>query len=513
MTESMRIPRRTALQGLAGGTVAALLAGLPASAEGRPGVLKINTIGLDVSDFHRHTGSIGVVQVIAETLTSIDKDGGPIPFLAESWTVSDDGRSYRFTLRAGVKFHNGRLLTAKDIVANVQRIRDKVRGGWLTSTFKTIESMNAPDDRTFVLNLPRPFAPMLNLLAEMWVVAPESPGWDDTVTKPICTGPFVFETWQPQVRLYAPAFKDYWAVGLPKVAALEFDLNEVADPSLALRTGDYHIAGISVNKIETVERDPKTFVTYHHDTSWWFLSFNNRKPRPPFDNPRVREAILYAMDKGALAKVAGGASAIVSNQMVAPGNQLFDEAMQKADKHAKPNLALAKKILAEEKVDPSKVTMHVISSQDTRFISPVLQMLRQLGFQVDSRTYDDLGYQKALSVYDWDLFPGGSGPRVDPYLRYVRLMSDGPNPGLWGGIQDPELDALIRDAVAETNASTRRTLYLKAMQRALDRYYFIPFGHGRGAFGVRREVEGFLPGFTYSLHGPNYGVAPASLKA
>ena len=99
------------------------------------------------------------MQVIAESLTSIAKDGSVVPFLAKSWTVSDDGRIYRFTLQEGVKFHNGRVLNSTDIAANITRIRDKVRGGWLTSTFKTVESLETPDARTVVLRLAQPFAP------------------------------------------------------------------------------------------------------------------------------------------------------------------------------------------------------------------------------------------------------------------------------------------------------------------------------------------------------------------
>jgi ABC-type transport system substrate-binding protein len=475
------------------------------------GILKISTIGLDTSDFHRHTGSIGVVQVIAETLTSIAKDGSVVPFLAKSWTISEDGRTYRFTLQPGVKFHNGKVMTASDIVANIERIRDKVKGGWLTSTFKTVENLEAPDNVTVVLRLTQAFAPLLNLLSEMWVVSPDSPGWNDSVTLPICTGPFTFANWQPQVKLEAPAFAEYWMDGRPKVAGLHFDLSDLADASLALRAGDFHIASIPVNKENTVKNDPKTEVVYRFDTGWWFWSFNNRKPKPPFDDLRVREAIAHSMDKAALARIAGGTSAVVTNQMVAPGNLYFNEAMHKADRFIKPDLARARALLAEAKVDPAKVTIRAISSEGDIFVGPSLQMIRALGFQIDHRAYDDLGYQRALSAYEWDFFPSSSGPRADVYLRYVRLMSDGPNPGLWGGIQDPELDRLVREAVASPDIAARRSKYDAAMQRVLDHGYFYAICHARGAYGVRREVKSFVPGFTYSLHGPDYGVAAASI--
>jgi ABC-type transport system substrate-binding protein len=204
---------------------------------------------------------------------------------------------------------------------------------------------------------------------------------------------------------------------------------------------------------------------------------------------------------------------VVGNQMVAPGNLYFNEAMQKADPYVKPDIARARALLAEAKVDPSKVTIRAISSEGDNFVPPSLQMVRQLGFQIDHRAYDDLGYQRALSAYEWDFFPSSSGPRADVYLRYVRLMSDGPNPGLWGGIQDPELDALVKAAVAAPALADRKAKYDAAMQRVMDNAYFFAICHARGAYGVRREVKGFIPGFTYSLHGPDYGVAGASIEA
>jgi peptide/nickel transport system substrate-binding protein len=512
---SFPFSRRTLMTGLAGGVLAATAPGAASLAQSRSSgnVLKISTIGLDVSDFHRHTGSIGVVQVMAETLTGIGADGSTTPFLAEKWDISEDGRTYRFAIRQGVKFHNGRVMTAKDIAANVERIRSKVKGGWLTSTFKTVESLETPDDRTMVMRLTQPFAPLLNLLAEMWIMAPESPGWDSNITQPICTGPFVFGNWEPQVKLLAPAFKDYWMPGRPKVDAVLFDLTGVADASLALRAGDYHIAIIKTNKVDTVAHDPRTSVVYQHDTDWSFWSFNNRRPKPPFDNIKVRQAIGHAMNKAALARIAGGSAAVVTNQLVAPGNFYFSEELHKADAYAKPDLALAHQLLSEAQVDPSKVNVRVVTAQGDLFSGPSTQMLRQLGFQIDNHEYDDLGFQQALAGYEWDFFPASSGPRTDIYLRYVRLMSDGPNPGLWGGIQDPELDRLIQEAVSSVDGATRKAHYVEAMQHILDRCYFFPICHARNAYGVRKEVHGFTPGFTYALHGPDFGISGVTIEA
>ena len=149
------------------------------------GTLKLGWGTLDTSDFHRHTGTISIPHPFAETLTTLSKDGQPKGLLAESWEVSEDGLTYTFKIREGVKFHNGRDMTAADVMANFERIRNEVSRGWLTTAMNQVEGFSTPDDYTFVVKLTSPFAPFLNLIAEAWIIAPESEGWDKNITKPI----------------------------------------------------------------------------------------------------------------------------------------------------------------------------------------------------------------------------------------------------------------------------------------------------------------------------------------
>lgn len=92
--------------------------------------------------------------------------------------------------------------------------------------------------RTFVMTMKEPHGPLLNLLSELWIVAPESEGWAQTIRPPIGTGPFRFGTWTPNVSFLAPAFEQYWQLGLPCAAAAEFNLRDTDDLSLTLRAED-----------------------------------------------------------------------------------------------------------------------------------------------------------------------------------------------------------------------------------------------------------------------------------
>ncbi|WP_226574318.1 ABC transporter substrate-binding protein [Acuticoccus sediminis] len=513
MTQTrFRLDRRQLMLGTA---AAALFAAAPAFAQSpepvHGGTLRYATLGLDTSDPHRHTGSIAVQQLYAEALTSIGPDGRVEPFLAEGWDVSEDGRTYTFRLRDGVTFHNGDPLTADAVVANIHRVKENVTGGWLASAMKLVESVEAADEGTVVLTMTEPYAPLVNLMSELWILSPASPGWDATIQTPIGTGPFTFGEWRPQVSLTAPAFENYWrGEGMPYLAAVEVNLREDIDKGNALRAGDLDIVNVDRDVARRLSQDPNLRTTTLKDSTWYFVAFNNRNPRPPFDNPKVREAIMHAIDKRAFMQFLAPETGVVSNQMVMPGHVYYDEAIAEADKYKAADLDKAKAMLADAGVDPSEVTIDLVSWQEN-YPQVVVQMLRRLGFKVEHSALDDLGAQNRLGQYDWDMDVMASGPRADIFLRFVRLMSDGPNPVLWGGIQDPELDAVIKAAVAETDEAKRKALYSEAFQRVLDNDYLMVLGHAPNAIAMRRAVKGYEPGFTWSPNWASGGIAQTFL--
>jgi ABC-type transport system substrate-binding protein len=127
-------------------------------------------------------------------------------------------------------------------------------------------------------------------------------------------------------------------------------------------------------------------------------------------------------------------------------------------------------------------------------------MIKKLGFEVNHVALDDVGAQRRLGQYDWDISLLESGPRADIFLRYVRLTSDGPNPVLWGGIQDEALDGLIDKAVAEPDQARRVANYLAAFKHVMAKDYFYVLGHEQSVIVSRAEVQGWESGFTWSPH-------------
>ncbi|HYE92687.1 MAG TPA: ABC transporter substrate-binding protein, partial [Terriglobales bacterium] len=209
----MRGSRLTALLAL----LLALGAVAPAAAQDAPrqgGILKAAMIGEPPTlDTHTTTATIAyqIAWHVFETLYTYDKAYGAVPHLAEGHVVGDGGRRYTITLRKGVKFHNGKELTAADAAASIQRWgRLHVTG---KTIFKTIESVEAKEPSTVVIHLKEPSGSVLYALASPYLtIHPKSvldAAGDQPVKEFIGTGPFRFVEHKPDRHIRVARFKDY----------------------------------------------------------------------------------------------------------------------------------------------------------------------------------------------------------------------------------------------------------------------------------------------------------------
>lgn len=237
---------------------------------------------------------------VFEGLTRIDAQGQVQPALAESWTISDDGLTYTFTLHEGVTFHDGSELTAEDVVFSVNRARAEDSVNAQKALFEPIDSIEAVDPRTVKITLKRPTSAFLFNLGwgDAVIVAPESA--DGNKTKPIGTGPFTFSRWVSGDRVELTRNDTYW--GTPaKLSSATFKF--ISDPAAAvaaLMAGDVDaFANFPAPELlPQFESDPRFTVVIGTTEGETILATNNA--REPFNDIRVRRAMAHAIDRAAI---------------------------------------------------------------------------------------------------------------------------------------------------------------------------------------------------------------------
>jgi peptide/nickel transport system substrate-binding protein len=178
---------------------------------------------------------------IYEGLTAIDQNLNVVPSLAQSWSLSPDGKTYTFKLQTGVKFHDGSPMDANDVAATIRRLQAKEIASPLASRVASVESATVVDPQTIELKLKEPAAPLLSSLATIAIVPRSVETSKDALQKtPVGTGPFKFQEWQPNGFILLSRFDGYWKQGAPKLAGLKFNIvPESATRQVGLVNGQY----------------------------------------------------------------------------------------------------------------------------------------------------------------------------------------------------------------------------------------------------------------------------------
>ena len=320
---------------------------------------------LDTSlDPHVSSSSAGTREVlfnIYEGLMKPDTEGNLIPAVAEKCTVNETADVYTYTLREGVKFHNGADVTVGDVVYSLTRAAGLETGEPLVNEVKGIASVEATDDKTVVVTLKAPDA---EFNAYMYVaIIPEG---SDPNSEVVGTGPFKLTARTPQDSIELEKFADYWGTpaNLDKVT-----LKVVPDGQtlvMSLRSGAVDMAG-HLEASQVAELSDLTILEGSMNVMQ-ALYLNNAEA--PFDDIRVRQALCYAIDKHAVIDLAsdGHGTAIGSSMLPAFGRYFMPELVD----YYQPDLAKAKELLKEAGYEnglsftitvPSNYTPHVDAAQ------------------------------------------------------------------------------------------------------------------------------------------------------
>jgi peptide/nickel transport system substrate-binding protein len=238
---------------------------------------------------------------VLEGLTKINQDGSVTSLLAESWTMDPDGKSYTFKLKRGVKFHDGEALDASDVKFSFERAKDeKSTNKAKKAVFDNISGITVVDAHTVILTLNNADGNFLFRLGENTAVILDPKSAANTASKPVGTGPFVFNEWKKGSAVSLSkwdGFRDAKSVKLKKVT-FRF-INDPAARVAALLAGD--VDGVprldAPQAVKTLQADKRFSVALGATAGKGIMSINNKKK--PFDDVRVRRALMHAIDRKA----------------------------------------------------------------------------------------------------------------------------------------------------------------------------------------------------------------------
>ena len=417
---------------------------------------------LDSLDPHRavNAGTSEVLFNIFEGLMKASPDGGVTCAVASDYAMSDDGKVYTFTLRDGVKFHNGNEVTLEDVLYSLQRCAGAESDGTpLLSAFSVVESITSDEEGRVVVTLAEPSLEFLNSMTA--AIIPAGSG-ESISTAPVGTGPFRFLSYTPQNSMEMERFEEYW--GTPAhLEKVSFKIiTDVNTQIMGLNGGTLDMV---IHLSNTYESQLSGEFTVLMDTMKLVqaLYLNNRVE--PFDDVRVRQAMYYAIDVQEIIDfVCNGAGVPTGTSMYPAFTKYF--AAELADKYPQ-NLEQAKQLLTDAGypngfdmviIVPSNYAQHV----DTGLV--LAQQLSAIGIRAEvqevtwetwvSDVYRGRNYQATVS--------GIAASDMTAREMLVRYASD--NSKNFIGFSDSEYDDVVARAAAALDPEEQVALYKRAQE-------------------------------------------------
>jgi peptide/nickel transport system substrate-binding protein len=448
---------------------------------------------------------------IFDPLVAYDDNRRPRPKLAASWEVNPDGLTYAFHLRPGVKWHDGRPLTAQDVAFSLTEAWQKFHARGRT-TFANVERVESPDPLTSVWHLSRPAPYLLSCLAvtEATVIPEHIYGTGDLPSHPrnlapVGSGPFRFKAWERGNRIELERNPDYWEKGSPKIAGIVVRfLPDAAAAVVALETGTIDLLGeVPFAQRERLRKNPKVrMIALEHSLSplWAQLEFNLDKA--PFGDERVRQAFAWAIDREFIARNIYGDAEVADSPIP---EELAEFHATDLPRYA-PDLARAKALLDAAGLHPDARGVRLRATLDfanasgsNRAAAAIRSNLALLGVEIVARPQDQGEYiNRIYTRHDFDLCMTGSGAGLDPAIGVQRYywsknirtgvaFSNGPH------YRNPEVDRLLETAQVELDAGKRRALYARFQQIVMRELPYLPLVWYRSIVGASSRVGWQVP--------------------
>ncbi|MBI2907653.1 MAG: ABC transporter substrate-binding protein [Chloroflexi bacterium] len=396
-----------------------------------------------------------------------------IPELAESWEVSPDGKSWTFNLHEGMKWHDGKPFTAEDVKFSLDRMRDPPRGivSPRRNLYKAVEKVEPLNARKVRLVLKHPSPSLLPALATGWAVMMprhviEARG--DMKNEAVGTGPFKFVRYMAGTSLVVEKNKDYFVKGRPYLDGITWYL--IKDPSVqfaALRTrrvlvSGYGSSGLTPVQVEVAKREiPGVSVYEYGGGSGQTMVFN--VTRPPFNDVRVRQAAVMALDQGEIIKAAVQGGARRTGPLGAPGEWTLPEqelyALPGIRKPSAGDIAEAKRLLAEAGFPSGLKTAFPFRSA-ARFgeVAQVVQdQVAKVGIDIGLQRIEAAAFPDFQRRRTWDMIQSSHRAGVNDPDEQLGYFVTG-SPDNHSGYSDKMVDELYAKQSQTMNPAERKQI-------------------------------------------------------
>ena len=419
-------------------------------------------IGTDAQSEH-------IDELLFDGLVQKDESFNFKPALAERWELRDP-LTMVFHLRDGVRFHDGRPMTARDVVWSIESMRNGTVISPKAASYASVASVEAAEQRTVILHLKRPDAFLLRNLATGAIgIVPEGSG-GDFWRHPVGTGSFRFVSQQIDQDVVIERNPASWQLP-PKIERVRFAVvPDAITESLELEkgSGDVAINSLPMDALPVLETRPNLKVEDTPGTQIQYLAFNLTDPL--LADVRVRQGIACAVDRDLIIRTLMRGHAQPAQSLLPASHWAWTGNTEKFDYD--PSRAAR---LLDESGHPTgpdgvrfHVTMKTSNAEDVRLLAAVLQQqLARVGIVLDIRTFEFATFYSditrgAFQTYSLRWIGGNEQPDIFGYaFSTARFSPKGANRGHYSNIR---LDQLLDDAATVSDQGRRRTDYVEAQK-------------------------------------------------
>lgn len=421
---------------------------------------------------------IPAAQIFASPLR-FDKDWNPEPYLAETWSFQDDGKSVLLKIRAGATFHDGKPITSEDVAFSIMAIKANHP---FQSMFEPVERVDTPTPQIAVIRMKQPHPAILLALSPAFCpILPKHVFGDGTDLKahpknnlPVGSGPYKVVSFNPRESIVLERHAGYFFPDRPKFDKLIFRI--MSDPSslaLALEKGEVdfvpQLASLAQNRQLAKNKD---IVVSNKGgqaigpLGW--LAFN--LTRKPWDDVRVRQAIAHAVDRDFIVSKLHQGTTKLATGPIAPGSPFHTDKVEPYKTDLKKATALLDAAGFKPDASGKRLAMTLDflpgTPDNAQTIAEYLKpQLKKIGIEVNVRTSPDFPtWARRISTYDFDATMDGAFNYGDPVIGVHRtyLSSNIRSGVIWSNTQNyrnAKVDDLLARATVEKDVEKRKKLY------------------------------------------------------